>query len=84
MDLLYDPAMSLVPKAHAHYDLCFMPIRKHTLQCAPQFTLAIQFLFPSHLFFQADQNKCYGNKAILKYSSTQNPNSGSSGFSFKL
>lgn len=43
MDLLYDPEMSLVLKGHTHYDLCFMPIHKHTLQCVPQFTLEIQF-----------------------------------------
>lgn len=55
MDLLYDPAMSLGLKLHTHYDLRFMPIHKHTLQCVPQFTLVVQFFFPSHLFFQADQ-----------------------------
>lgn len=62
MDLLYDPAMSLVLKGHAHRDLCFMPIHKHTLQCVPQFTLVIRFLFPNHLFFQGDQNKCLETK----------------------
>lgn len=65
MDLLYDSEMSLALEGHARCDP-FLPIHKHTVQCVPQFTSEIQFLFPKHLFFQADQNKSFGNRAILK------------------
>lgn len=51
MDLLYDPEMSLALERHTCCDP-FLPIHKHTLQCVPQFTLEIQFLFQSTFSFR--------------------------------
>jgi len=51
----------MIPRYHWHWrhacsDPCIMPTHKHTTHYMPQFTLEMQFSFPKHLFFQADQN----------------------------
>lgn len=44
---------------HACSDPCIMPTHEHSPHRMPQFTLEVQFSFPEHLVFQADQNKKY-------------------------
>lgn len=44
---------------HARSDPCIIPTHEHSPHRMPQFTLEVQFSFPKHLVFQADQNKKY-------------------------